>query len=141
MEFDPAKMLDLASQTGAYLQYTAVRLNSLLANLGEVTDDGLSNEMISEFLPEVHTVLDTVAKFPEIVAVATDKSSPEVLARYLYDLATQFNSLYSASKRSGDRFVKMDPSKKAAYAKVFNAIVVTLTNGLRLLHIKVPSKM
>ena len=141
IEFKPEKMLDLNSQSGPYIQYTYVRVLSLLGALGDTEATPLSNEIVASLPPDAHKIVDMVARFPETVAEATNRRAPHILAVYLYELSSVFNSLYTGGKTGDGRMKDLDPEKKAAYARVLSSVELILKKGLGLLNINVLEKM
>lgn len=138
MEFDPNSMLDIDSQTAPYLQYTCVRISSLLEK-NKVSDSinfELNDENVNQLSIEAQNLIDLVAKFPEILATSASKHIPHYLAEYLYNLSRAFNLLYSKEKIS-----VLSPEMKSVYLRVINAVNVVLNKGLACLNIEVPEKM
>ncbi len=143
MVFDPAAMLDLHAQSGPYLQYTAVRMKSLLNALGteENTTSALSTETINELPAEVHGVVQTVMDFPRVVSDAAIKRAPHILATYLYELSGTLNTLYTSTNHPGQRMKEATGEMKAAYRRLIHSVLLVMERGLGLLNIKVPEKM
>lgn len=96
--FDQEKSLALEGDSGPYIQYTAVRINSILKKIIDIprvlgTDD-LSKEAI--------VLLRSLYRFEHTCFNAIDESAPQHVAQYLIDLASKFNSFYANNKIIGD---------------------------------------
>ena len=142
MEFNPEAMLDLHAQSGPYLQYTAVRMKSLLGVLGTAEDTTpLSAETIHSLPAEAHVVVEALMDFPRIVSEAAIRRAPHLLAAYLYDLSGILNNLYTGSQRSGLRMKDETGETKIAYQRLISSALIVMKRGLGLLNINVPEKM
>jgi arginyl-tRNA synthetase len=126
-------------RTGPYLQYTLVRLTSLLAHYreqrGEIpaaasVDASLLQESETQFL--VHTL----EKFPAVVLQAGDSLEPAVLSRYLCDAAEAFNAFYTVHKVVTD-----DAALTAARIQLVRGAHRVLYQGLYLLGMPRPTRM
>lgn len=128
--FDPEKSLSLDGDSGPYLQYALVRARSILekANATDVRKDAHS---LSSDAPMLARLL---MRFPGIVKKAQVLSGPHVLATYLTQLASEWNSFYAKERIIGSD----DEDAKLALVQAF---ATTLQNGLMLLGIPAPEKM
>ncbi len=135
--FDYDKVTDFDGETGPYIQYAAVRANSILQkaggvqtiDLGEVDFTILSDEVELDLIKEIMV-------FPETLIECTDAHAPNMLANYAYSLAVKFNKFYE--KRPV--LTAADNEKKARLTLVL-AARQTLLNVLNLLGIQVPEQM
>jgi arginyl-tRNA synthetase len=133
--FDFDKSISFEGDSGPYLQYTAVRANSIL-----------EKTKVSRFnLDMSRSVLDTwktteleryLYRFPEVVERAGREYAPHYITTYLTELASTFNAFY-ANNKIIDEGDQMSPYKIALTA----ATSSILKSGLYLLGIKVPEKM
>lgn len=130
--FDFDKSISFEGDSGPYLQYAVVRAKSILNKAsGQVS--------ISENIPEgwqTKNIERLLERFSSVVEKAGREYSPHYLVTYLIDLSGEFNSFYAEGKIIDEK----DPtsSYKLYITKVF---VDVMTEGLRLLAIKVPEKM
>lgn len=131
--FDSAASISFEGDSGPYLQYAAVRAHSIL---DKAVVEGISdNEGL--ILPEKAGLVERLlSRFPDIVARAGREYSPQLVSGYLINLAGAFNSLY-ASRIIIDKNDKLSPY----YVILTKAFLITLTNGLWVLGIKVPKRM
>ena len=135
--FDPEKSLSFEGDSGPYLQYSAVRAQSVLHKAqkeGVVVAKGkISAEKIPENISDFEKLL---SRFPDITERATVELAPQKIVTYLLELASAFNAYYANNKivDATDQF----SSYKVALTQSF---VQIMTSGLLLLGISVPEKM
>jgi arginyl-tRNA synthetase len=72
--------------------------------------------------------------FPEVVVDASKNYSPNLICKYLFDLAQKYNNFYNENKIIGDENENLRLSLTKATAQI-------LKNGLNLLGIEVLEKM
>lgn len=132
IDFDPDTSLSFEGDSGPYLQYTAVRAQSLLTKGGRntVSVDGLPMHPGTEILEKVLT------RFPEVVLRSQNEWAPHYLVTYLTELAQYFNSWYGQGK-----IIDEDTDATTYRLAVVAAVRQTLENGLWMLGIEVPEKM
>jgi arginyl-tRNA synthetase len=129
--FNKTKMLSLEGNSCSYLQYTIVRINSIFKKAGKVK---LTKNVFSDKLERDLAVL--ILKFPEIILEASQKLKPNILADYLYNIASTFHRFYevlpvlSASKQ-----------QKSLRLILIKTLAKVVNQGLNILGIKSPSKM
>lgn len=90
--FDREKALSLEGDSGPYIQYAIVRINSILKKV-----EGL--EQIDNSHTEESLLLKrTLWRYENYCYKAIDESAPQYMAQYLIDLASKFNSFYNKNK-------------------------------------------
>lgn len=135
--FDWAKVLSFEGNTGPYLQYTYVRINSIL-NKVDSDLDYVSADVLNEKSTEAERDLAmTMLKYPTAVLKAYETNRPNVIADYIYDLAKKFNSFYNSEKILSNDDKELVKSRVLLSAKV----AYVLKSGLQLLGIKTVNKM
>jgi arginyl-tRNA synthetase len=136
IEFDWEKALDFSGETAAYIQYAHARICSILRKAG--ADYGQwSDHAASMLVKEEETVLiKTLAILPDKIVAAADVYRPSILARYLVDVAREFNRFYHncpVLSSEGDlqhgRLLLIDATRRV------------IANGLALLGIEAPEEM
>lgn len=132
IEFNLNSILEFSGNTGPYLQYTYARINSLLKNKKEIDID-YSKITINEHIWNI--VID-LYDFSDIIYKAKVNFDPSIIAKYLYDLATDFNKFYAACKIVDD-----DEFTSQFRLSICEATSIVLKEGLRLLCIEALSKM
>lgn len=138
MIFNPLESIDLNGNTGPFIQYSYVRINSLLK---KAADSGLDKEELNLQILNINEkekyLLKLAYDFPALVTEAAEYLSPALIANYLYELAREFNQFYH------DFSVLHEPDRnKAAFRLQLSAFTGNiLKTGLGLLGIGVPDRM
>ncbi len=134
VEFDWEKILDFSGETGPYIQYSHARTCSILRKEtpGEAIDikGGLYTAREEEIL------ILTLGRFGQAVERAAEQNKPSVIARYLLDLARDFNHFYHNCP-----VLKGERETKEARLLLVEAVRQVLANGLYLLGIEAPEEM
>ncbi len=135
IHFDPEKSLSFEGTTGAYLQYTYARIQSLIRNAdfaraGEI-DAGLLTE------PEAVSVVQMLLRFSNILQSATQDLNPSRFALYLWELAKEFNIFYTQYP------IVKAKSQALAEARLMlsEAVGHAIHSGLTILGIQVVDRM
>lgn len=127
IDFSLDNMLKFEGQTGPYLQYTSVRINSILKsvkfNLKDVNFQNYNDELKFEIVKQI-------SLFGENIDKAIINNMPSVVARYLLNLSQLFNKLYASQ-----RFIVEDKQVLASNLLLLNSVKEILNEGLRLLGI------
>ena len=127
IEFNLEDILKFEGNTGPYIQYTYARINSLLKDK-EISDIDYTNLDIDEYIWNI--VLD-LYNFFDIISRAKKEYDPSIIAKYLIDLAQDFNKFY-ANHRVGTDSFKL---------KLCESVGVIVKEGMRLLDIEVINQM
>lgn len=127
VDFNLANMLKFEGMTGPYLQYSSVRIESILK---EVAND--INPIDQKRFEEDHyfEVIKLLAQFPSVIERAKDNNAPNQIARYITSVAQSFNSFYGKQ-----RILIDDLSHQNANIYFIKAIQIVINEGLRLLGI------
>ena len=88
--FNPEESIDLSGNTGPFIQYAYVRIQSILKKVNKDVDINM-NYTLNEKEKEV---IKTIHEYPSIIYNSYKDLSPALLANYLYDLVKSYNSLY-----------------------------------------------
>lgn len=138
--FDWNKALNFEGNSAPYVQYTAVRANSILEASGVdrsslATDKTIYSKEYGEVAERA--LIRQLAAFPDAIKDALDNSSPSKIAAYVYELAKRFNSFYTKTPvlKAGDRDIVVSRLKLVA------ATSQVITNALGILGIEVPEEM
>ena len=131
--FDPKKSIDFNGNTGPFLQYTYVRIRSILRKADTETysfDELKPNE-------KERLLVRQLERFPQVIAGAAAERNPANIANYLYETARTFNSFYQAHSilQAGTEEQK---HFRLALAELTAHVI---RNGLKLLGIQVPERM
>ncbi len=130
--FDWEKMLSFKGNSGPYLQYSYVRLKSILKKAKPVRkfDPGFLKEK------EELKILKELTRFPEAVQEAGEKFQINLLTNYLYNLAGLINNFY-------EQFPVLQAEKEVKLARLalIKAAVIVLNKGLNLLGMETLERM
>jgi arginyl-tRNA synthetase len=130
--FDINKFLSFEGETGPYLQYTYVRLNSILRKAKKIK----KNIDPSLYDAQEINLIKYLGQFQNTIQDSLKDYKPHKLARYLLNLAKQTNSYYTTHPILTEK-----PNIKNARLILISAIAITLKKGLSLLGIKTPKEM
>jgi arginyl-tRNA synthetase len=130
--YDFEKSISFEGDSGPYLQYTAVRANSIIKKAEPL---GLCAGF-RDVPSEISTLEHLLYQFPEVVSHSYELLEPHHITTYLTELASSFNSFYANTVIVN----KEDPYAPYRVALV-EAFYQTMKNGLYLLGIKTPEKM
>ncbi len=133
-EFNLEEMVRFEGQTGPYLQYTSVRIGSIL-NSEPFVFDGIIDETIltreSEF-----EMIKLISQYQMTIEKAAEESSPSILAKYLLSLASLFNSYYGKEKINVE-----DTLEKNTKKHLLTMVKTILDSGMSLLGMQIIEKM
>ena len=134
VKFDWDELLSFDGETGPYVQYTHVRLCSLIERHGRAVDrdSDLSLLVTDEDL----ALAKLLASLPQVVQDAAEQYEPSFLARCLLDLCGAFNNYYHAHRIVGD-----DAELTRARIVLVDCLRQVIKNGLRILGLESPERM
>lgn len=142
--FDFKEALSFEGETGVYCQYTAVRTNSIFRKLGadelEKAKETVVRHQaeIAGFLSdELWSMVVLASRLSETVVNSVSASEPAILAKYVFNVAKQFNLFYHNHRIISEE----NPLKSAVLIVIADLARRTLTEGLALMGIEVPEKM
>lgn len=132
VEFNLEDNLKFEGTTGPYLQYTYARINSLLNNKQniDVTYDNI------EINDDEWNLIWDLAKYEECIVSAKVDNDPSIVAKYLLDLATDFNKFYAHEKIIDDNKIYTEFKLNLS-----EAVSIVIKDGLGLLNISVINQM
>jgi arginyl-tRNA synthetase len=137
LDFD----LDLAKSQSSdnpvyYIQYAHARVSSVLTSWGGLERELADADVTQLNHPQELALLNRLAEFPEVCAVAARELSPHLVAYYLKDLAADLHGLYVACQ-----FLVEDEALRLARLALIAATRQVIRNGLALLGVSAPDKM
>lgn len=133
--YEPEKMTNLEGATGPFVQYTFARAKSILRKFGGAKTMNGSLLQSSEPCSEEMSLLRWIYRYPEVVEVAARELAPHLVATYIYELASRFNTFYQACR------VEEDGKVNELRYLLTQAVANVIKNGLGLLGIKSPEEM
>lgn len=138
MIFDPKESVDLQGQTGPYIQYSCVRIKSVLEKASKETD-GLSNneDEYETLLPLERELAMQLYSFSDVLEAAADEYDPSTLANYAYVLAKNFHRFWNEAP-----IIRAEtPQARTFRLGLCQAVGKVLNQSLELLGIEVPNRM
>ncbi len=132
-EFDINQMVRFDGLTGPYLQYTSVRINSIL-----VSNSFDVNNMDTSLFIKAHyfDLVRQIASFKQTIEKAAIEYSPNIIAKYLLAVAQSFNKFYALEKINATEEKVRNTNFALAYA-----VRIIINEGLNLLGIEPVEKM
>ncbi|MBN2696350.1 MAG: arginine--tRNA ligase, partial [Bacilli bacterium] len=121
-------------QTGPYLQYTSVRISSILSETEFAFDGKVDSEWFES--DHVYQIIKTLSVYQDSIERSVKEYAPSVLARYLLGLASQFNSFYTKEKVLVD-----DLELRHTKLHLLWMVRTVLNDGMRLLGMQIIEKM
>ncbi len=132
--FDWETALDFNGQAAPYIQYAAVRCNSILRKLetGLPASTPLQYEMEEA---EIH-LIDLISRLPNEVNRASRELKPLYIATHAYELAKGFSNFYNTCP-----VLKADEPMRSHRLRIVAAARVAIANSLAFLGIQSPDVM
>jgi arginyl-tRNA synthetase len=136
LDFDFGKVTEQSKENPVfYVQYAHARINSVLRN---ALEDGMTGERPDFSMLNAESeraVVRRLAEYPKMLEAAAVAHEPHRISFYLYELASDFHSLWNKGKESPHlRFiVKDDITLTNTRLAFLRAIRYVLANGLRIL--------
>lgn len=123
-----------------YIQYAHARIASVFRQLADksLTWDVDRNPAGLDRLgePEERSLMVSLSRYPEVLALSAAKLAPQHLVHYLRDLANDFHSYYNAHV-----FIVEDTPLRDARLTLCAATRVVIANGLGILGVSAPEAM
>lgn len=137
--FNPKESIDFNGNTGPFIQYTCVRIKSLMRKAAEQEIDAdlanLSFDLIKDLKGEI-LLLKKAYEWPSIIQEAAKLYSPALVANYAYELAKEYNQYYHENPilTAGE----VEQKVRLALSKL---VGITIEHALKLLGVEVPERM
>jgi len=132
VSFDWQQAMNFEADSGPYLQYSYVRIQSILEKTGS---PGSTDFSLLSHAKEAELV-KALAGFPEIAERALTQLRPHIIANYLYRVADIFNQFYHDCP-----VLKAEPGLRDARTALIMASAHVLESGMQLLGMDAPSRM
>lgn len=133
-EFNLDEMTNFSGQTGPYLQYTSVRITSILNSVEGMNESDFDYNVYLE--ETAFEMLKQISIFDEIIEKSALEYAPSILAKYLLNLASLFNSYYGKEKINVE-----NTKERNAKLKVLKMVREVLNTGMSLLGMSLLEKM
>jgi arginyl-tRNA synthetase len=132
--FDLARFTRFEGKTGPYLQYAAVRIQSILRR---AEAEGYNKSAPAIRSPEERRLVLLLLALPDAMTAAEMKRAPNVLCDYVFTLAQEFSRFYSEHHILSET----DAELRAARLGLCALTLAVLAKVLDLLGIEVPARM
>ena len=132
--FDLDRFSKFEGKTGPYLQYAAVRIQSILRKAEE---EGFAPALPDVRSAEERKLVLRLLALPEAMEAAEVKRAPNVLCDYVFALAQEFSRFYSEHHILSEK----DEGLRAARLGLCELTLAALRKVLDLLGIDVPARM
>jgi arginyl-tRNA synthetase len=132
--FDLERFSKFEGKTGPYLQYAAVRIQSILRKAKE---EGHALGTPAIHSPEEHSLVLHLLSQADICMAAEAKRAPNILCDYAFELAQKFSRFYAEHHIMSES----DAVLRAARLGLCARTLAVLTGILGLLGIEVPTRM
>ena len=111
-------MLNFQGETCPYIQYMYVRIKSIIEKIDKKV---LINEIDYSKLNDelTYNIVKLLYNFTDTIKIATEKSEPYILSRYLIDLSKAYSSFYASNKVLSD-----DIDEKNARVYLINIVAL-----------------
>ena len=132
--FDPEVSVDFNGNTGPFIQYTYVRIRSLLR---KVNNHDKKINLLDKIDYREKNIVKHLLLYPEVIFQAGESYSPALISNYIYDLVKYFNTFYQNLSIVGTK----DTSLKKFRLKLSKKVSEVIFSGCSLLGIDVPDRM
>jgi arginyl-tRNA synthetase len=130
--FDIDKFMAFEGKTGPYLQYSVVRINSILSKLGDIQGGQITADK-----KEIRDIVLAILKLNSAYEICYREKSLNTLCNAVYELASNFSVFYNNHSVLGEK----DKGLQAGYASLLKLVRKKMTEALNVLAIEVPEKM
>ena len=133
--FDWNTILNFQGETGPYIQYTYVRIKSVLEKIDKIPSlDKVDFRILCDEYSK--DILKLLYNFEGVLVDVTNKNEPSILSHYLIDLAKAYSAFYNNNKIIGEE-------EKIQNARIYLSLATSkvLEKGSELLGIQMPEKM
>ncbi|HEX4026989.1 MAG TPA: arginine--tRNA ligase [Rhizomicrobium sp.] len=132
--FDLERFSKFEGKTGPYLQYAAVRIQSMLRKAAE---QGAKMGAPAIHSPEERKLVLKLLTLGDALAAAEEKRAPNMLCEYAFELAQDFSRFYGAHHVLSET----DEALRAARLGLCARVLAVLAQVLDLLGIEIPERM
>ncbi len=134
--FDIKESISLSGNSGPYLQYTYARIQSILRKAGKAKFKNTEIQLTASLREEEKQIILKLSLFPETAREAAEKYEPSLIAKYLFELAREFNDYYHKVP-----VLKAGANEKKFRLALIQTVAVVIEKGLDLLGIETVERM
>ncbi|HEY1614505.1 MAG TPA: arginine--tRNA ligase [Rhizomicrobium sp.] len=132
--FDLARFMRFEGKTGPYLQYAAVRIQSILRR---AESEGMAVASPAIHSPQERRLILALLQLADAMTLAETRRAPNVLCDYAFTLAQEFSRFYTEHHILSES----DATLRAARLGLCSLTLSVLVKVLDLLGIEVPARM
>ena len=152
LDFDFNKVMEQSKDNPVfYVQYAHARVNSVVKNRVaeffpglDTADSTLEQADVSLLSDEAELALiKQCSAFPRIIEAAAEAHEPHRIAFFLYDLASEFHSLWNKGNEKAELRFVIDGNEAVTKARLamIRAVAIVIANGLAVLGVKPVEEM
>lgn len=151
LDFDLAKVIEQSKDNPVfYVQYAHARCRSVFRQAaGSLPHDSSLNQILTT--ADLSLLRDTselglikrLAQYPRVIEAGAASHEPHRIAFYLYDLASDFHSLWNRGKEAPHLRFVIETDRQSTYARLalVYAVMSVLASGLSVLGVAAPDEM
>jgi len=144
LDFDFDKVLEKTRDNPVfYVQYCYARISSLFRNINKDINGSFELDLKNFNLNSLELQLfRKILDWPKVIETAANKLEPHRIPFYLYELATIFHSYWSKGNENEEyKFLLDDKIKNLNTFFMIKLVEQTISNGMKILGVSLPSKM
>jgi len=127
VNFNLENATSFTGESGMYILYSLVRINSILNNNKiELSDEIVFNNDIE------NKIIKELSKFPDVIDELLKSCEPTHLTKYIYNISSLFSKFYEQVSISNEENVIL----KSSRIRLLQCITVVLINALKILGIE-----
>lgn len=132
VNFNLKNATSFTGESGMYILYSIVRINSILKNNNiELTDEIKFNKKIE------NKIIKELSVYPDIIDELLNSNEPAHLTKYIFNVAGLFSKLYEQINISNESDVVL----KSSRIRLLNCILKVITSALKVLGIETIEKL
>ena len=125
VNFNLQNVTSFTGESGMYILYSLVRINSILNNKYELVDDIKFNNDIE------NKIVKELSEFPEVINELLKSNEPARLTKYIFNLSGLFSKFYEQVNISNEEDIVL----KSSRIRLLKSISKVITNALNILGI------
>jgi arginyl-tRNA synthetase len=133
--FDLERFSAFEGKTGPYLQYSAVRIKSILRKAGDASIS--SGALVAPTVHQERVLMLRLVRLQEVIYRAADLRAPNVIAEFAFEVATDFSRFYEHCHILSEA----DPVRQASWLGLVEVTLRSLDLLMDLLGIEIPDRM
>lgn len=133
--FDIDRFASFEGKTGPYLQYSSVRIQSILRRAADAGFD--AGPIVAPSVAAERALMLRLVRLADVLVRAADLRAPNVIAEFAYDVATDFSRFYEHCHIMSEE----DVARRASWLALVSTTLDTMRLLLDLLGIEIPERM